>query len=218
MRFRSILGSATAGAVLTATAIVAAGAAPAQAAPARGLGTTSLASVLGADGVKFDSNWKDFDIVEAAVYAVAAAKPDSPVLVLADGTKRLTAFVPTDKAFRNLVKDLTGKSYSSEKKVFTKLAGLVDIDTIETVLLYHVVPGKTLTSNKVLKADGAKLTTAQGGKVKVDVKMKPSLSITLKDRDKNDRDPKVVLKALDLNKGNKQVAHGIDRVLRPIDL
>ena len=55
MRFRSILGSATAGAVLTATALVAAGAAPAQAAPARGLGTTSLASVLGADGVKFDS-------------------------------------------------------------------------------------------------------------------------------------------------------------------
>ena len=75
MRFRSILGSATAGAVLTATAIVAAGAAPAQAAPARGLGTTSLASVLGADGVKFDSNWKDYDIVEAAVYAVAEAKP-----------------------------------------------------------------------------------------------------------------------------------------------
>jgi len=167
MRFRSILGSATAGAVLTATAIVAAGAAPAQAAPARGLGTTSLASVLGADGVKFDSNWKDFDIVEAAVYAVAAAKPDSPVLVLADGTKRLTAFVPTDKAFRNLVKDLTGKSYSSEKKVFTKLAGLVDIDTIETVLLYHVVPGATITAAKALQADGAKLATAAGVKLKV---------------------------------------------------
>ena len=50
-----------------------------------------------------------------------------------------------------------------------------------------MVPGKTLTSNKVLKADGAKLTTAQGGKVKVDVKTKPSLRITLKDRDKNDR-------------------------------
>jgi hypothetical protein len=44
------------------------------------------------------------------------------------------------------------------------------------------------------------------------------VSITLKDRDKDDRDPKVVLKALDLNKGNKQIAHGIDRVLRPIDL
>ena len=86
------------------------------------------------------------------------------------------------------------------------------------MLLYHVVAGKTLTSGKVLKADGARLTTAQGGKVKVDIRKKPSLSITLKDRDKNDRDPKVILKAIDLNKGNKQVAHGIDRVLRPIDL
>ena len=44
------------------------------------------------------------------------------------------------------------------------------------------------------------------------------MSITLKDKDRNDQDPKVVLEALDLNKGNKQVAHGIDRVLRPIDL
>ena len=95
---------------------------------------------------------------------------------------------------------------------------LAGVDTIETVLLYHVVPGKTLTSNKVLKADGAKLTTAQGGKITVKVKTKPSVSVTLKDRDKNAQDPKAVLKALDLNKGNKQVAHGIDRVLRPIDL
>lgn len=54
--------------------------------------------------------------------------------------------------------------------------------------------------------------------MEVDVEKKPRLSITLKDRDKNDRDPKVVLSALDLNKGNKQVAHGIDRALRPIDL
>ena len=213
MRFRSILGSATAGAVLTATAIVAAGAAPAQAAPARGLGTTSLASVLGADGVKFDSNWKDFDIVEAAVYAVAEAKPDSPVLILADGTKRLTAFVPTDKAFRNLVKDLTGKSYSSEKKVFTKLAGLVDIDTIETVLLYHVVPGATITAAKALQADGAKLTTAAGVKLKVKVK---NGMVTLVDKDPDTANATVIV--ADINKGNKQIAHGIDAVLRPVDL
>ncbi len=81
--------------------------------------------MLGADGVKFDKNWKDFDIVEAAVYAVAANNPDSPVLLLTDGTKALTAFAPTDKAFRNLVKDLTGTAYGSEAKVFSKLTKLV---------------------------------------------------------------------------------------------
>ena len=60
-------------------------------------GASGLPIEAAADGVKFDDKWKDYDIVEAAVYAVAEAKPDSPVLLLADGTKRLTAFVPSDK-------------------------------------------------------------------------------------------------------------------------
>lgn len=195
-----------------ATAPAASGAAAAKP------GNTSLAEVLTSDGNTFDKNKFDFDIVTEAALAVVATKPESPVALLADGTTRLTVFAPTDQAFRLLAKDLTGKTIRSEKKIFEALVDLAGVDTIETVLLYHVVPGKTLTSPKVLKASGSKLTTAQGGKVKVKVRMKPSLSITLKDRDKNDQDPKVVLKALDLNKGNKQVAHGIDRVLRPIDL
>ena len=185
---------------------------------AKAPGEDSLAALLTSDGNTFDKNKSDFDIVTEAALAVVAAKPDSPVALLADGSKRLTVFAPTDEAFRLLAKDLTGKTIKSEKKIFEALVDLAGVDTIETVLLYHVVPGKTLTSNKVLKADGAKLTTAQGGKITVKVKTKPSVSVTLKDRDKNAQDPKAVLKALDLNKGNKQVAHGIDRVLRPIDL
>lgn len=192
--------------------------ATAPAANAKAIGEDSLAGLLTSDGNKFDNNKSDFDIVTEAALAVVAAKPGSPVALLADGTQRLTVFAPTDQAFRLLVKDLTGQTIKSEKKIFTSLVDLAGVDTIEQVLLYHVVPGKTLTSNKVLQADGARLTTAQGGKVKVDIRKKPSLRITLKDRDKNDRDPRVVLTALDLNKGNKQVAHGIDRVLRPIDL
>jgi uncharacterized surface protein with fasciclin (FAS1) repeats len=204
---------------LLATSALALGTmATAPAANAKAVGEDSLAALLTSDGNTFDKNKNDFDIVTEAALAVVGAKPDSPVALLADGTTRLTVFAPTDQAFRLLAKDLTGKTIKSEKKIFEALVELAGVDTIETVLLYHVVPGKTLTSPKVLKADGAKLTTAQGGKVKVKVRMKPRLSITLKDRDKNDRDPKVVLKALDLNKGNKQVAHGIDRVLRPIDL
>lgn len=189
-------------------------AASAKAAP----GEDSLAALLTSDGNTFDKNKADFDIVTEAALAVVGANPDSPVALIADGSQRLTVFAPTDQAFRLLVKDLTGKTIKSEKKIFESLVALAGVDVIEDVLLYHVVPGKTLTSPKVLKADGARLTTAQGGKVKVQVKMKPSLSVTLKDRDRNDQDPKAVLKALDLNKGNKQVAHGIDRVLRPIDL
>lgn len=192
--------------------------ATAPAASAKAVGEDSLAALLTSDGNQFDKNKADFDIVTEAALAVVGAKPGSPVAVLADGTKRATVFAPTDQAFRLLLEDLTGQTVKSEKKIFDSLVELAGVDTIEQVLLYHVVAGKTLTSAKVLKADGARLTTAQGGKIKVDIRKKPSLSITLKDRDKNDRDPKVILKAIDLNKGNKQVAHGIDRVLRPMDL
>ena len=40
--------------------------------------------------------------------------------------------------------------------------------------------------------------------------------VTLTDKDKNDRNPRVTV--LDINKGNKQVAHAINQVLRPVDL
>jgi len=192
--------------------------AAAPAANAQAVGEDSLAGLLTSDGDQFDKNAKDFDILTEAALAVVGAKPGSPVALVADGTQRATVFAPTDQAFRLLVKDLTGQTIKSEKKIFESLVELAGVDTIETVLLYHVIPGKTLTSGKVLKADGAKLMTAAGEPLKVDVRMKPSLRITLKDRDKDDRDARAVLTALDLNKGNKQVAHGIDRVLRPITL
>ena len=41
-------------------------------------GTTSLAEVLAADGTKFDKNWKDFDILEAAVVAVLGNDKNRP--------------------------------------------------------------------------------------------------------------------------------------------
>ena len=40
--------------------------------------------------------------------------------------------------------------------------------------------------------------------------------MTLVDQDPNSKDPKVIV--LDINKGNRQIAHGINRVLRPLDL
>src|SRR5688572_25723457 len=185
---------------------------------AKAPGEDSLAALLTSDGDTFDKNKSDFDIVTEAALAIVDAKPKSPVALIADGSTRLTVFAPTDEAFRLLAKDLTGKTIKSEKKIFEALVELAGVDTIETVLLYHVVPGKTLTSNKVLNADGAKLATAAGVTVKVDVKKNPKLQVILKDKDRNSRDARVILTSIDINKGNKQVAHGINRVLRPIDL
>ncbi len=215
---------------VTAAAVVAgfvvggaAAAVPAQAAGSAGStlsataqrGQTPLSAVLTRGGVAFDHNRHDFDIVTAAVLAVLKAKPSSPVSALTDGSVKLTAFILTDAAFGRLVRSLTGEHPRSEKKAFKAVAGL-GIDTVETVLLYHVVPGATITAKKALKANGASLTTAQGGAIKVRVTKEPE--IRLRDKDTDARNARVVLDATDINKGNRQIAHGIDRVLRPLDL
>jgi hypothetical protein len=76
-----------------------------------------------------------------------------------------------------------------------------------------VVPGKTIDRRAAFRADGARLTTAAGGTVKVDVTW---WRLSLIDADRNDRNARVV--AFNLNRGNRQIAHAVDRVLRPVDL
>src|SRR3954470_22313385 len=128
---RSVVG------VTAALAALLPGMSAAQAAPARhhAPGTTSLAQVLAKDKSGFDRNGADFDILTAAVLAVLKAKPNSPVKVLTDGKTALTAFVPTDTAFRRLVADIQGKKkLPTEKQAFTAAAGL-GINTVESILL-----------------------------------------------------------------------------------
>ncbi len=177
-----------------------------------------LAQLLLADGNTFDRNWYDYDIVTEAALAVLAAKPSSPVGVLTKGDVALTAFLPNDRAFQVLARDLTGSWIGSEQRVFGALAERVGIDAIEQVLLYHVVPGVTIDSRTAVRSDHAVLTTAQGGTITVDV-IYPRWSIVrLVDLDRNDADPYLNPWALDLNRGNPQIAHGITQVLRPADL
>jgi hypothetical protein len=205
----------TAAALGLAAALVAPATASATTQP---LGERSLAEVLTSDGNTFDRNWYDYDIVTEAVLAVLDAKPDSDVGLLTDGSVPLTAFIPNDRAFQVLVKDLTGRWYWSESRVFSELAGAVGIDAIEQVLLYHVVPGATITKRDAVRANGATLTTAQGGTFTVRVYNKWIPIIELRDQDRNDVNPFLNSRALDINKGNKQIAHGIVFVLRPLDL
>lgn len=206
------LTSAVAAGALAAVTLVSAP--PAGAAPQ---GQRSLATVLAGDGNHLDRNWHDFDILDKAVHRVLAARPDSPVAVLADGSVRLTAFVPTDRAFRRLVTDLTGKPRQTERGVLRALNGLVDAKTLESVLLYHVVPGSTITYRQAQNANGATLTTAlSGGKLRVQVT--PKRQVFLRDADTDDRNARVLRALRNVNQGNRQVAHGIDHVLRPMNL
>jgi uncharacterized surface protein with fasciclin (FAS1) repeats len=197
-----------AAALVGATALISA-----PAASAANDGTVSLATVLKAGQAKFDSNDKDFDILTKAVEAVLANKPDSAVKVLADGNTALTAFIPTDRAFKNLASALTNKTVKTEAGAFKVVAGL-GIDTVESVLLYHVVPGATILSGDALKANGAKLKTALAGKV-IRVQVTGAPAIILRDYNPKLANPRVNLDQVDINKGNKQVAHGINAVLLP---
>lgn len=221
MKSRRITG------IVAATAIAGALIAPAAVATAdtgqartQGLGSKSLASALTAHGNgEFDRNWNDYDIVTQAVLAVLKAKPDSPVKVLTQGSVRLTAFIPDDRAFRKLARDLTGSAPRTERATFNTLVGAVGVDAIEQVLQYHVVPGVRVTAKKALRSDGTTLGTAlPGAGFTVAVGDRRIPLIVLTDNDPDDVDPIVDPGALNLNKGNKQIAHGIVFVLRPADL
>ena len=109
-------------------------------------------------------------------------------------------------------------STTTEEKTFTALVGAVGVDAIEQVLLYHVVPGAAITKKAAVNANGAELTTAQGGTIKVRVYNRYLPIVELRDKDTNDVNPFLNPRALDLNAGNAQIAHGIVFVLRPLDL
>ena len=203
----SIAASAVLGASVAALPVT-----PATAAT----GQPSLATVLAADGHGFDRKWRDFDILDNAISAVLAAKPDSPVKVLADGSQPLTAFLPTDRAFRRLVTDLTGKRPRTERATFTRLAAAAGVDTIETVLLYHVVPGATIDYAQARRSDGAALTTATGLTVRVNVRKHGRIAI--QDKDPDDANAVILRSGKNINKGNRQIAHAVSRVLRPANL
>ena len=222
MKIRRTLASAAAGAVLIATALTGVTAAQASAsAPTSAkvtstkVGTKPLSAVLAPYAIKWDTNWNDYNIVTHAVFAVLKAKPKSAVGVLADGSVSLTAFIPNDRAFQILVKQITGKHITTEAGVFTAVTTL-GIPTIEKVLLYHVVPGATITAAMALKSNGANLKTALGSTIHVAVYHGPSISLW--DKDPYLRNPRVILSQVNINEGNKQIAHGIDRVLLPLPI
>ena len=185
------------------------------------LGNNPLSNVLLSDGDRFDGNVWDYDIVTQAALAVIDAKGDqTAVSVLTQGNVSLTAFIPRDIAFYRLVEDLTGTWPTSEKQAFNAVASL-GVDTVEKVLLYHVVPGNPIDSTAALQADGAHLQTADGGntfQVDVIIRSHGDFGIRLIDQDPDIRNPWVAKTQLDINAGNHQVAHGIGRVLIPVDL
>ncbi len=177
----------------------------------------TLAEILLSDSAKDDENgfdyrsW-DYDIVTQAVLLFpdlveAASNPDAA----------LTAFLPRDGAFRRLVYDISGEWIRSEADVFAAVAGL-GTETVKNVLLYHIVPAK-ISYRDALGANGADIPTLLGEET-IRVKVKNFWFwryVKLVDNDTNDRNPIVVRPNLG-GEASNGYAHGINRVLRPIDL
>ena len=171
----------------------------------------TLADVLLADGDRFDFRPFDYDIVTEAVLLF----PDL-VAAASDPDAELTVFLPNDWAFRVLVADLTGTWPLRESAVFDAVAAL-GLETVGAVLKYHVVAGPPISYEAATQADGAVLTTLQGGTVQVDVSGRWWKQVRLVDNDPSARDARVVHPEVGGAAANG-FAHGIDRVLRPIDL
>jgi uncharacterized surface protein with fasciclin (FAS1) repeats len=199
------LGIALAAAAFTA----ATPASPAGAAPA------TIADVVLSDSAKdnaqgFDRNWHDYDIVTQAVLLF----PDL-VAAVSDPNASLTVLAPNDQAFRLLASELTKKHFRNEADVFAAVASL-GTDTVKTVLTYHIV-GAKLGAATVLNSDDAQVATLGGGTFAVDVINKRRKIVQFVDGDTNARNARLVQADLGGALANGFI-HGVDRVLRPIDL
>ena len=131
----------------------------------------------------------------------------------------LTAFIPNDRAFQVLAADLTGRWYGKEtrssRRSRTPSASTPSSRSCSTTWF----PAPPSPPRRPSRSDDAILPTAlSGASLKVDVVSRRLKQIRLVDNDRNDRNPLVDPRALDINKGNRQIAHGIVLVLRPADL
>jgi hypothetical protein len=175
------------------------------------LNSMPLTEVLDLRYASFDNDFSDFDVFTDLWMRVWGELPESPIQAISQGNTALTAFVPTDRAFQRVVKFLTGKTYKSEARIANAVMSL-GAKNVEKVILYHVVVGDPILSPAALQANGANLNAASGETIGVRVS---GTNIRLVDKSKKHTNALVLLRAVDINKGNKQVAHAISQVMLP---
>jgi uncharacterized surface protein with fasciclin (FAS1) repeats len=139
------------------------------------------------------------DIVDTAVAAgdfttLATALTAAGLVDTLKGDGPFTVFAPTDDAFAKLPAGTVDTLLKDPKGDLTQ------------ILTYHVVPGKVMAAD-VVKLDGQKVTTVQGGELTVNV---DGDTVTLTDAAGNT----VTVTATDVGASNG-VIHVIDGVLMP---
>jgi uncharacterized surface protein with fasciclin (FAS1) repeats len=153
--------------------------------PPSSTGTTMVAPSETGDIVAVATEAGDFSVLLAA--ATSAGLVDE-----LQGPGPLTVFAPTDEAFAAALQQLG----------LTKDQLLADTDTLQSILLYHVVKGE-VPASEVVELDGEDVETLNGASVRVDVM---GSDVTLNDA--------VNVVATDVMASNG-VIHVIDGVLLP---
>ena len=163
----------------------------------------------------------NFNIIGQVVLALA----DAGVLNAADldslSSAELTAFLPTDKAFRRLAADISGTKWwkVKESQVIPILTGALDLATIGAVVEYHIYPGGKVDYRTALKLDANKrdgtevfITMYSGGDLGID---RRGHKLQLDDAGSaglGSNNPYVVRRNI---KAGNALVHGISEVLLP---
>ena len=210
MNIKRILSFFTATAMLSAT-VATSPSAVAQTDTETARGINAISAVINIEDFAFDSDLSDFDIFTFLALDVMGERPRTRLWRLADGYFPMTAFVPTDRAFKKLVKSITGVSYDRERRIY-EVARSLGTDKLNQILLYHLVFGDPLLAEDVLAANNTSLTTPRDVSFRV---VYDGTLLKLRDKDRDRINPRVILSRVNVNEGNNQVIHPINGVLMP---
>lgn len=156
----------------------------------------------GANG--FDRRDGDFDI------ATELLRQYPDLVTTADSAGAFTVFLPTDEAFRDTVRKVTGKKIRKESDLFAEINTL-GADTVRGMLLYHVVATGRLGYKDLVAAKDTALTTQNGATITVKVTGKGhKRGVVLQDNDPDVKDPLVRNTVTRLSNAT---VHVIDRAL-----
>lgn len=168
-----------------------------------------------------DKKWGSFNIIGQVVLALADAGVLTSDDVSALSTAEITAFLPTDFAFRRLAADVSGQPVwkVDESEVIGILTGALDLSTIGVVVEYHIYAGGKVDYLTALNLDTSKgngtdtfIAMYSGGELGIDRRY---FALQLDDAGTaglGTNNPYVVWPNID---GGNALVHGISEVLLP---
>lgn len=178
---------------------------------AASLGSVSLDRAISSSGAAPYPSAGKLEIFKALKSRVLKAKPSSALSVLNEGTMPRTVFIPTDRAFVRLVQRITGEPKLSEGLALSYLSGL-PLKRLESLLLRHKVT-QTLGYGEAVLAKRVLASTSSGVEVKIYQGPKGVLRLSNSEEASKVQRPALLPALSNINLGNLQLAHMINRVM-----